>query len=174
MKSMIKNTGLALVLTAGLLISNLGFAATTVTTDLFGHEGTKDTNLTVSSMLQYALEDEHLALDSYKAIVAKYNVSRPFTNIMKAEERHIQWIEDLMAKYKMAVPNIDTSKEVVLPTSLTSIYAAGVQAEIDNIALYKTFLKHDLPEDVRDVFEALISASENHQKAFERGTRGRR
>jgi rubrerythrin len=34
--------------------------------------------------------------------------------------------------------------------------------------MYEAFLKRDLPNDVRDVFEALKSASGKHLEAFER------
>ncbi|MCK5008763.1 MAG: DUF2202 domain-containing protein [Spirochaetales bacterium] len=37
---------------------------------------------------------------------------------------------------------------------------------MDNIAMYESFLQEDLPEDVRDLFERLQQASENHLRAF--------
>ncbi|MCK8060304.1 MULTISPECIES: DUF2202 domain-containing protein [unclassified Fusibacter] len=144
-----------------LVISNLPFA------DAFGHEGTTDDVFTLESMLTYAIEDEYLAHDSYEAIIDAFDVSRPFSNIIKAESRHITWVEDLMATYQIEIPTIDTSSHVVLPSTLSEAYAVGVQAEIDNIALYQKFLEQDLPEDVRAVFEQLIKGSEAHLNAFE-------
>ena len=45
--------------------------------------------------------------------------------------------------------------------------AAGAVAEIENIELYDTFLKLDLPSDVRNVFENNRKASlDNHLPAF--------
>jgi hypothetical protein len=34
--------------------------------------------------------------------------------------------------------------------------------------MYESFLKQDLPQDVRDVFEALMAASEKHLQSFSR------
>ena len=47
--------------------------------------------------------------------------------------------------------------------------AAGVQAEIDNVAIYDELFKLDLPSDTRAVFENLQRASlEKHLPAFKR------
>jgi hypothetical protein len=45
---------------------------------------------------------------------------------------------------------------------------AGVQAEIDNIAMYDSFLQQTLPEDVKLVFVELRDASKNHLASFQR------
>jgi hypothetical protein len=44
----------------------------------------------------------------------------------------------------------------------------GVQAEIDNIAMYNLFLTHDLPDNVFEVFSALKSGSDSHLLAFQK------
>ena len=51
--------------------------------------------------------------------------------------------------------------------SLTEAYQAGVNAEVNNIAMYETFLAQELPDNVRAVFESLMRASENHLRAFQ-------
>ena len=56
------------------------------------------------------------------------------------------------------------SVEQMLTYAIQDEYLA--QAEIDSIAMYESFLKTDLPEDVRDLFERLQQASENHLRAF--------
>ena len=55
------------------------------------------------------------------------------------------------------------------PENIKTALEIGVQAELDNIAMYEAFLEEDLPEDVRDVFERLMAASKNHLEAFRRG-----
>lgn len=66
------------------------------------------------------------------------------------------------------VPLNDASDRVVIPETLAEIYKAGVDAEIMNIEMYKSFLEEDLPDDIKFVFERLKSASEKHLSAFER------
>ena len=38
----------------------------------------------------------------------------------------------------------------------------GVEAEIENIAMYESFLKRELPDDVREVYKRLKATSQNH------------
>jgi len=153
---------LVLLLVLLLSMSTVAFA------DDFGHEGVDVENLSIEEMLTFALEDEVLAYSTYNEIVEVFDVSKPFTNIMKAELRHQEAIIALMNDYGMDVPEVDASDYITLPISLEESYEAGVQAEIDNIALYNTFLKEDIPEDVKDVFEYLIKGSEKHLSAFEK------
>ncbi len=41
----------------------------------------------------------------------------------------------------------------------------------DHSAMYESFLQTSLPEDVRDLFERLQQASENHLRAFRNNLR---
>jgi hypothetical protein len=124
-----------------------------------------DKDLTLADMLTYALQDERIARTEYQVILGKFGSSRPFSNIIKAEESHIQYLVDLFADSKLAVPADDTAKPAA-PKDWASAIEAGRQAEIDNIAMYDKFLAHDLPADVRQVFEQLKAASQNHLRAF--------
>ena len=62
-------------------------------------------------------------------------------------------------------------EHVALPADLKSAFETGVQAEIDNIAMYESFLSRELPADVREVFESLMNASKNHLRAFRNNLR---
>ena len=62
-------------------------------------------------------------------------------------------------------------EHTVLPEDMKTALEIGVQAEIDNISMYESFLKQDLPEDVRDVFENLKNGSVNHLRAFRNNLR---
>ena len=133
----------------------------------FGARGAEGkSGLTIEQMLTYAIQDEYLARAEYELIIGEYGSIRPFTNIMAAEVRHIEWVTELFDAYGYPVPEDTAGKYVVLPEDLKSSFETGVQAEIDNIAMYETFLKQDLPADVRDLFERLKDASENHLRAF--------
>ncbi|MBN1837799.1 MAG: DUF2202 domain-containing protein [Spirochaetales bacterium] len=124
--------------------------------------------LTLEEMLTYAIQDEYLARGEYALIMEEYGQVRPFSNIIRAEERHIEWLEELFRKHGLSVPKDAAAEHVVLPASLEAASQAGVQAELDNIAMYESFLRQDLPADVREVFERLKEASENHLRAFRR------
>ena len=123
---------------------------------------------TVEEMLTYAIQDEYLARAEYKVIMDAYGEQRPFINIMKAEGVHVQRLLPLFTAYGVTVPEDTALEHTVKPESLQAAYAAGVTAEVNNIAMYEAFLKQeDLPDDVRAVFEALMRASGNHLRAFE-------
>ncbi len=126
-------------------------------------------SFTLEEMLTYAIQDEYTARAEYELIMKTYDISRPFSNIMKSEETHIDMLLPLFEAYHIDVP-IDESKEhIIIPETLKETYATGVQAEINNIAMYEKFLQQELPDDVREVFIRLKEASENHLRAFERG-----
>ena len=127
-----------------------------------------DEDYILEEMLQYGLEDERLALAEYELIINTFDVSTPFTNIIKAEKTHEAAILELYESYNLIVPEFDATKYVVIPTTLQETFEIGVQAEIDNIAMYNKFLEEDIPADVRAVFESLRDASINHLEAFER------
>jgi hypothetical protein len=124
-----------------------------------------DKDLTLAEMLTYALQDERIARGEYEIILNAFGNARPFSNIIRAEETHIRYLTDLFAAYKMPVPTDDTAKPAA-PKDWASAIEAGRQAEIDNIAMYDRFLAQTLPADVRQVFEQLKAASQNHLRAF--------
>ena len=122
---------------------------------------------TLEEMLTYALEDEYLAQATYQAIIAEYGNIRPFSKIVLAEQTHIDLLLPLFETYGIEVPANDAALNVVLPDSISSALATGVEAEKFNIALYETFLSQvDLPDDLQAVFEYLQTASQNHLAAF--------
>ncbi len=126
---------------------------------------------TLEEMMQYAIEDEYLAYAEYELIINEMNITKPFSNIIKAEATHIGYMEDLYETYGFELPTIDPSQHVVLPESINDAFIAGVEAEIINIAMYESFLEQDLPEDVRSVFEKLKVGSESHLQAFKKNVR---
>lgn len=127
----------------------------------------KDAELTLADMLTYAMQDETIARAEYAAILDSYGSVRPFTNIIRAEESHILALQPLFEAYGIAVPADDSASLVTTVPSLTEAYQTGVSAEVNNIAMYETFLDQNLPDNVRAVFESLMRASENHLRAFQ-------
>ncbi|MEX1376279.1 MAG: DUF2202 domain-containing protein [Eubacteriales bacterium] len=128
--------------------------------------------LTIEQMLHYAIQDEYLARQEYEMIMDEYGNQRPFSNIIKAEENHIIWLKELYDAYGYDTPEDNAMDYAVLPDSLSEAFDVGVQAEIDNIAMYEKFLEDDLPDDIKAVFMELRDASKNHLASFEKGERG--
>lgn len=127
-----------------------------------------DTDLTVGEILTYAIQDEYLAQSEYGAIMDKFSVQKPFSNIKKAEATHIRLLVPLFAVHGIEVPVDDAVEHIIVPETLAASYQAGVEAEIDNIAMYTKFLEEKLPEDIKAVVEKLKAASEKHLAAFEK------
>lgn len=121
-----------------------------------------------TEMLVAAIQDEYKARAEYDALIGAFGEARPFTNIINAEANHIDALEQLFEAYGIAVPEDNGAQSAVVPDTLAEALKAGINAEINNIAMYEGFLKQDLPEAVKTVFQSLQAASENHQAAFER------
>lgn len=126
----------------------------------------EDGILTLEEMLTYAILDEYAAQATYQAIIEAYGQVKPFSKIVLAEQKHIDLLLPLFETYGINVPENHASDSVVLPDSIASAIATGIEAETLNIAIYDSFLEQDLPDDVRTVFEYLKAGSENHLKAF--------
>ncbi|MBN2628434.1 MAG: hypothetical protein JXA95_17340 [Spirochaetales bacterium] len=151
------------------IVSIALMTAAALTAEDYGARAARnDSSYTLEEMLLYALQDEHLALAEYEAIQEAYGVSRPYSNIAQAEMTHIGYVEGLYDSLGMTVPAFDASAHTIVPASLQEAAEIGVQAEIDNIAMYEQFLSQDLPADVREIFGFLKDSSEKHLTAFER------
>ena len=134
----------------------------------YGSEGALgDDALTLADMLTYAIQDEYLARAEYNRILDENGSIRPFSNIIRAEQTHIDALLPLFDIYGIAAPADEGESRTASVANLTEAYQAGVNAEVNNIAMYETFLDQDLPSDVRTVFESLMHASENHLRAFQ-------
>jgi len=122
---------------------------------------------TIEEMLTYAIQDEYLAQATYQAIIDEFGNIKPFSNIILAEQKHIDLLLPLFETYGIEIPVNDAVQYVVLPDSISSALATGVEAEQVNIAMYEAFLNQaDLPDDIQTVFEYLLAASQNHLTAF--------
>ncbi|GGM38265.1 hypothetical protein GCM10011351_25530 [Paraliobacillus quinghaiensis] len=128
-----------------------------------------DPTLTLPQMLTYAIQDEYLAQARYDNILGTYGDIPTFIRIKQAELRHINALLPLFERYQVPVPADVSQNFVTTPESIKASFAAGVQGEIDNIAMYDKFLSYEIPIDMRTVFQQLRNASVNHLAAFERG-----
>ncbi len=119
--------------------------------------------------LLMALEDEYKAWSVYEQVIADFGAVRPFTSIQRAEENHIAALVTLFDGYGLEVPANEWPGNVPTFDTLAEACEAGVQAEIDNAALYDQLFSMIENPDLIRVFTALQRASqEQHLPAFER------
>ena len=160
-------------LAVGLVLSSFAGMSSYASTPEIGAVGAlADTTHTLEEMLTYAIQDEYLAQAEYDAIMKAFNVTKPYSNIIKSEATHISLLTPLFTTYKVALPSKDWSSLVTVPATLEEANKVAVETEVKNIAMYEQFLKQELPEDVKAVFERLKAASEKHLKAFQRQVDG--
>lgn len=135
----------------------------------YGAKGAlSDKSLTINDMLMYAVQDEYLAHGEYEAIIDKFGSQKPYTNIIGSEETHLAYLKEVYISYGLDFPSDSSKEHLVIPNSLLEAAKTGVQAEVDNIAMYKLFLTKTLPQNVQEVFTALMKASESHLAAFQK------
>ena len=128
-----------------------------------------DLSQSEADALLMALEDEYKAWAVYDQVIDDFGAVRPFTSIQKAEESHIAALVTLFERYGLEVPENEWSGTVPAFDTLADACAAGVQAEIDNAALYDELFSMVDNADIIQVFTSLQRASETkHLPAFER------
>lgn len=124
----------------------------------------------VASILNEAIQDEYKARALYRKVIEKFGDVRPFSNIVEAEERHIQALLPLFEKYHVPIPADDWPTRIEPPASLSAACQQGVEAEIENMEMYERLLDQarQFP-DVQAVLRELQRASrDNHLPAFQR------
>ncbi|MBP7967093.1 hypothetical protein KAZ66_02360 [Candidatus Woesebacteria bacterium] len=131
---------------------------------------TKEGELTEPELqaLGAALADELKAFTFYTNIIARFGDVRPFVMIVQSEAQHISRLHAVYEAYGIQIPTI-TPEQVSVPSTVQEACQIGVQAEIDNAAMYQELISKTNKQSIIDVFTALSSAStNNHQVAFER------
>lgn len=121
--------------------------------------------------LNKAIDDEYKAMSTYKKIIDKFGMVRPFSMIKNAEEQHIASLKAVFDKYGLAVPNNTWLEKAKTPDTLKQACQTGVEAEIANAKLYREELLPAVKnyEDITAVFTNLMNASEQkHLIAFEK------
>lgn len=118
--------------------------------------------------LELALADERKALATYEAVMSDFGKVRPFINISRAEEQHISMLKALYDKYGLDIPE-EEKILINVPETLQEACAIGVEAEIENDAMYQGMIGDIEQEDIKDIFTSLAAASkEKHLPAFEK------
>jgi hypothetical protein len=119
-------------------------------------------------MMHYAVDDEYLAQAEYRLILETYGSIKPYSNIVLSEGNHLSLLGQLFDLYQLPFPADPSAGHVVLPNSLLEAAQIGVEAEINNIEMYRYFMTLPIEANMTTVFQLLMDASINHLAAFER------
>lgn len=116
-----------------------------------------------------ALNDEYHALAVYDQVLDDHGSVRPFSNIARSEQTHIDALIGLFQDYGLAVPENPWVGNVDSYDSVGEACTVGVEAEIANVDLYDDIRSSTDREDILRVYDALQKASnDKHLPAFER------
>ena len=123
----------------------------------------------LETKLNRALMDEYHARNTYRKIIDTFGSVRPFSNIVEAEQAHINFLLPLYEKYSIPVPAEPPPPDIMPPASMKVACRIAVQAEEENISLYDDLLEGTEESDVIEVFRQLQAASRDHHlPAFRR------
>jgi hypothetical protein len=116
-----------------------------------------------------ALDDEYKSHETYAQVIRDFGEIRPFINIVEAEARHITALLALFQHYGVSAPTNKWSGKRPHYANAHAACVAGVQGEIENIALYDRLFASTQRTDILNVFQSLHSASrDRHLPAFQR------
>jgi hypothetical protein len=126
-------------------------------------------NETERDALAAALDDEYKSHTTYQQVINDFGPVRPFINIVEAEARHISALLALADRYGIAPRENPWDGRTPRFGSIQDACVAGVQAEIENVALYDRLIQSTQRPDILTVFQSLRSASQDrHLPAFRR------
>ncbi|MCP1607698.1 ferritin-like domain-containing protein [Pseudomonas citronellolis] len=117
--------------------------------------------------VRIALYDEYAARSFYARVVEAFGERPPFPAVLRDQERHIQTLSALAARFGIPRPLDPFPAETAIePTWLANCMRAVV-GESTNVRLYDYLLAHVRQPEVRRVFLDLqAAASANHLAAF--------
>jgi hypothetical protein len=120
------------------------------------------------NVLNEAILEEYGALNLYNGVISQLGSVIPFSQIVRAEQQHVNILTNLATKYGLTVPANPGFANLPVFTTLPSACQAGVEAEIADAALYDALKPQVTHTDIIQVFNNLQSASLNsHLPAFE-------
>lgn len=129
--------------------------------------------LTLEQRLEQALLDEYHAQAFYGAVLEQYGVIRPFSNIIRAEERHINALLALYDTFGWQAPANPYTPADFEFGSLEEAAQQAIDAEAANAGLYNELFDGLRDPRVNKVFTNLQRASqESHLPALQRFVNG--
>jgi|GEM_PF-1531353 len=119
--------------------------------------------------LNAALDDEYKAHATYARVIEDFGQVKPFSNIINAEKSHIAELLELYEKYDLEPVDDKWIGQIGPAENVGEACKVGVQAEIENAALYDELFEKVDNQDIIAVFTSLRDASrDKHLPAFQR------
>jgi len=130
--------------------------------------------------LLFMAEEEKVARDTYEYLYSVWGADI-FANIARSEQKHMDAVTNLLAKYSIQVPSTLETRGGFENTELQALYdnliekgklslvdalGVGVAVEETDIADLEEILKGDLPKDLKTVYTNLLNGSYKHLNAF--------
>jgi hypothetical protein len=131
-------------------------------------KGAAETQSSTTQILCRAFQEECRSIALYGAYIRKFGDTRPLSGISSAKRAHGAVLKSLLLKYGWQIPENTLPKDIVVPDTLLEAYRSGLEREKETIEMYNTFLRYELPENIKTIFSVLRTSAANHQKAFER------
>jgi hypothetical protein len=130
--------------------------------------------------LKAMAEEEKLAHDVYVALSAQYPSAVQFSNISRAESRHLQAVRKMLDRYGLSDPTAGRAAgefataatqdlyESLLAQATTeqAAYDVGITIEKMDIADLKDAMSGLKAKDVKFVYSRLLQGSQKHLQAF--------
>lgn len=120
----------------------------------------------INRVLTAAYDNLKQSEAEYKALSEKFNMNKPFTKLIKRQEMYIDMLAQLYNEYGLTVPNKDWDNTVRLPNTPEEYYNNSLIKEKNLTEMYKTFLKEELPQEVRSALYKLMELSANNARLY--------
>lgn len=170
---------------AGWLMAGVAALSIGLAPMAFAEPGTL--NDTEAAELAFMREEERVARDLYQAFADQYDGARPFSQIVRAEQRHHTIMGTLLTQYGLDDPSAglpagqyaDPALQALYDgwladgsVSLEAAYQVGIELEARDIADLDGAIAAAVTDDLRLAFERIQAGSESHLAAFERAASG--
>jgi hypothetical protein len=136
--------------------------------------------------MQWIREEEKLARDVYLTLSERWDAQQ-LVNVPQSEQRHMDAVAELMARYEIEDPIVDDSVGVFVNPDLAALYlelsadgepsleaalrvGAGIE-ELDMVDLREAIDATD-EEAIIATYENLLCGSRNHLRGFYKGLEG--
>lgn len=102
-----------------------------------------------------ALENEYMLRATYDRAILDFGREKPFTDAVKAKERHIKDLEDLFEKYGHEKPADVWASKVNSSSDMEDACKKGLAYYLEDDKMYATFIGKSTKTDLNEVFEQI-------------------
>nr|WP_120492534.1 DUF2202 domain-containing protein [Corynebacterium lactis] len=140
----------------------------------------------VAQDLEFTLQEERMARDLYQALGDKWG-TRPFTNIVNAEQRHMDLVVAQLERLGLPTTSKDGTAGQFANAEIQKLYdgwlsrgmtsqaealSVGAELERRDIDDLEKIIQATSDQELKDMYGYLLQGSRNHLRAFENGGGG--